>query len=557
MYIPNSEQFDEHGNVTHFGVIDPMTGVPTMIPHIGGNYSQIRAMSQPMTLQNSPNGSAGSTLDDDVVPGVTGVNPANLPKVTEKATQEARVGINNSNSPINQAIVNAASPSGSSITSPSLLKDERNKAGNTSDNQSGVPTDPYSAPDLKLPDMVSTTSGSSQSRLDPKELAKQRELIGKSADAAIAEGTAKIAESNARAAGHQALAAEYDKQVQERQAEIDHEQKITDNKFNELNTLTDKYQNAKIDTKRYFAQQSTGEKILSVIALSLGAMGQAFAGPDGKNAALEMINKAVDQDIDAQKTNLDKQGRVLQVKRGILEDVRGQFKDKMAAQDITKAAYLKGVAERYEAAAQSAQNPIIEATARKNAADLRAHAQQLTLDATKTEVKYQKQITPMGGKGDLTKLDSKNVDKLTQYDIERDRLLEAKKNLQHLVDKNEGGVVSRSFENWKTEKGLSTDPDYDKARSALYEAGKVGYMRLTGSVRPPSSDQLQLFTKSYGNFEQDPKSVMAKIDEHLQTLERDKKAYSTNIKAKSPLARIDSGDDSAVHESSTLDNNED
>jgi hypothetical protein len=56
----------------------------------------------------------------------------------------------------------------------------------------------------------------------------------------------------------------------------------------------------RIDPNRYWSKMDTGNKIQAALAIALGGIGAGLMG-GGKNYALEIINKAIDQDIDAQK----------------------------------------------------------------------------------------------------------------------------------------------------------------------------------------------------------------------------------------------------------------
>lgn len=72
--------------------------------------------------------------------------------------------------------------------------------------------------------------------------------------------------------------------------------------------MLDKYAaevaSGKVNPNRMWQQAGTGAKISASIGLILGGMGAGLTG--GPNQALEVIQKAVDRDIDAQKTNLGK-----------------------------------------------------------------------------------------------------------------------------------------------------------------------------------------------------------------------------------------------------------
>lgn len=80
------------------------------------------------------------------------------------------------------------------------------------------------------------------------------------------------------------------------------QQKLTDNQ---------------IDPNRYYKNQSTGSKILSAIGILVSGIG---AGPNGKNLALEGINKAVDADIEAQKSEQSKTMNLWKMNREATND---------------------------------------------------------------------------------------------------------------------------------------------------------------------------------------------------------------------------------------------
>lgn len=68
--------------------------------------------------------------------------------------------------------------------------------------------------------------------------------------------------------------------------------------------LIDTEQNAlsEIDPDRFWNNRSTSQKILGAISIGLGAVGGALTKTGG-NSALDIINKAIDNDINAQKVN--------------------------------------------------------------------------------------------------------------------------------------------------------------------------------------------------------------------------------------------------------------
>lgn len=68
--------------------------------------------------------------------------------------------------------------------------------------------------------------------------------------------------------------------------------------------LVDKQQDvlSEIDPNRFWANKSTGSKIVGALAIALGEVGRSLTGGQS-NSALSIINDAIDRDINAQKVN--------------------------------------------------------------------------------------------------------------------------------------------------------------------------------------------------------------------------------------------------------------
>lgn len=102
-------------------------------------------------------------------------------------------------------------------------------------------------------------------------------------------GTAQKAQEEANAKG-----AEVDKMHQTTVAGLEKQQ----------NEFMNAFATQKIDPNRLWSSASTGSKISAAIGVILGGLGAGLTG--GPNQALEIMNKHVDQDIDAQKAELGK-----------------------------------------------------------------------------------------------------------------------------------------------------------------------------------------------------------------------------------------------------------
>jgi hypothetical protein len=68
--------------------------------------------------------------------------------------------------------------------------------------------------------------------------------------------------------------------------------------------LTDQLMTGKIDPNRVWNDMSTGNKVTAAIAIALGGIGSGLTGKS--NAALDVINGAIDRDIMSQKENMGK-----------------------------------------------------------------------------------------------------------------------------------------------------------------------------------------------------------------------------------------------------------
>lgn len=113
-----------------------------------------------------------------------------------------------------------------------------------------------------------------------------------------------------------------------------------------LNAQLDQLQAQGINPNQYFQNQTTASNISQAVLVGLTQFGQGVAHRQG-NPALEMINDAVARDVDAQKTNLQKNLQVMG-KRLDLDNTNFDQQN----------ALLKAEAESYQAAYTVASNDV-------------------------------------------------------------------------------------------------------------------------------------------------------------------------------------------------------
>lgn len=97
---------------------------------------------------------------------------------------------------------------------------------------------------------------------------------------------------------------------------------------------------AQIDPNRYWNNMSSGNKVMAAIAIGLGAVGGTFSGQGG-NVALDIINKAIDRDIDAQKANALNKRQGLSDKINIYNMNMKRFGDQRLAMAATQTQMLQ------------------------------------------------------------------------------------------------------------------------------------------------------------------------------------------------------------------------
>lgn len=79
----------------------------------------------------------------------------------------------------------------------------------------------------------------------------------------------------------------------------------------ESNNIRQAIQENKIDPNRLYSNMSTGNKILAAISVALSGAGAGLQGPGTPNLAMQVLNKKISEDIDAQKSELGKKENLL------------------------------------------------------------------------------------------------------------------------------------------------------------------------------------------------------------------------------------------------------
>lgn len=170
------------------------------------------------------------------------------------------------------------------------------------------------------------------------------------------------ASAAAAASGQNTIAKVYADQAKDFQTQTAEYQKNRGALDKEHNDLVTAYQNKKIDPHRVLG--STGAKIQAAISLMLGGLGQGLSHSN-HNMAMDSINKAIDDDIESQKTDLNKGANLLSLNQQKFHNLDQseavtRMQKMAAAQALIGSAAAKSGSEQAMAAGQMAAGQIQE-----------------------------------------------------------------------------------------------------------------------------------------------------------------------------------------------------
>lgn len=115
---------------------------------------------------------------------------------------------------------------------------------------------------------------------------------------------------------------------------------------------------SEIDPQKFWGGMSAGRKAGAIASIFLGGVAQGLGG--GPNEALQTLDKAIDRDIDAQKSNLQKKQWEASELGQLYETRRKQLGDDMAARNEVKAAALAQIKRQAQQLAMMTNVPAVQ-----------------------------------------------------------------------------------------------------------------------------------------------------------------------------------------------------
>ena len=148
-------------------------------------------------------------------------------------------------------------------------------------------------------------------------------------------------------------------------------QNDVDDKLSQVDSLAQDYSNNHtIDPKRYWTDKSAFQKVLAGIAMTVGGVASGMGHQP--NYAYDVINKAIDQDIDAQKFNIDQKKGALDAQGHMLNQLMNVTNNREQAFDALRAIKKDSLVRYLDTLA--AQNPNL------NVQELKAKLQLSAMD---------------------------------------------------------------------------------------------------------------------------------------------------------------------------------
>jgi len=152
------------------------------------------------------------------------------------------------------------------------------------------------------------------------------------------------------------LFAAREKQAQEIQANLNR-------RTAEVETAITKLSNAKID-------RGSDHPIINAIGIALAGLGQALDGQTGPNPAMVAMYAAIDRKVAGQMQDLDRQGKVIGLRKEQIETLRQQGADRIATTNMALAAENERAANHVKTLTARTSSPILKARGEQIYTDL-------------------------------------------------------------------------------------------------------------------------------------------------------------------------------------------
>lgn len=147
----------------------------------------------------------------------------------------------------------------------------------------------------------------------------------------------------------------------------------------------DSYKSGKVDPEHYFNSLSTGGKMRTAVGLILGGLGSGLTGQP--NAALEMLNKHIDNDIKAQTMDMDKNKNLVAMNFDRSKDLR-------AATEMARIQQRDLISDKLNEVETNSKDPLVRQRAQAVRTQLQLQNEQASM-----QLKMYRQMSQSNGQG--------------------------------------------------------------------------------------------------------------------------------------------------------------
>jgi hypothetical protein len=161
---------------------------------------------------------------------------------------------------------------------------------------------------------------------------------------------------------------------QERRASAQRAMAGAQQKYSEA---SDNLAKTEVDPDRWWNEKSTGTKVLLAISAALGAFGSGLTG--APNMAAQMIQSAIDRDMEAQKAGIANREKGLEAQQGLMARMREFYQTDDDAANAAKAFVLQRTAMQVEQLGSEAASDEARLQSQKLSAALLDQGKQLEL----------------------------------------------------------------------------------------------------------------------------------------------------------------------------------
>lgn len=325
------------------------------------------------------------------------------------------------------------------------------------------------------------TSGSSGKQYAPGALAGVTALAGQIADAQTKAGDIGKNIGTEEGAKLKAQSVQRDQQIANLNTSAEAAKDLSNSYNEQLGILLKDYQDTNITPRGIFEDDNLGQNIGAGIAIALGALGGALSGSN-QNVALQIFDKAIERDLEAQKANLGKKREAISVLGIKYQAARQAGMDEEAAKSKVFAETYAQIGEYFDAKKATLSGDLAKANAEAMSIKTKEEAAKYNAEATARTIQNQVQTQ--------TKVDtSKLAPQVTVPEGDRttiqnnQKMIRQAERLKAIIEARQmGGFTDNAVIAFKNKFDISPTPEEAEFAGGNNQIGEYVLHSLSGTA---------------------------------------------------------------------------